>query len=114
MAEFRLSALAEDDLTAIWGYVAEYNEGLADSLLEKLVKRFVLLATFQDAGRSRPELTPGLGSFPLEHYIIFYRAIPEGIEVIRVLHGSRDIKPQIFDMTAEKSDDAEGVGEGER
>jgi toxin ParE1/3/4 len=26
-----------------------------------------------------------------ERYLIFYRPIPDGIEVIRVLHGARDI-----------------------
>jgi plasmid stabilization system protein ParE len=28
--------------------------------------------------------------------IVFYRAVPEGIQVVRVLHGARDI-PEIFD-----------------
>jgi plasmid stabilization system protein ParE len=27
-----------------------------------------------------------------ENYIIFYRAIPEGIEVLHVYHGARDIE----------------------
>lgn len=109
MAEFRLSALAEDDLTAIWEYVAEYNERSADSLIEKLVKRFVMLSTFQDAGRSRTVLKPGLRSFPVEQYVIFYRIIPEGIEIVRVLHGSRDIEKQFSDTTFERtgSDTAE-------
>ena len=26
-----------------------------------------------------------------ENYLIFYRPVPDGIEVVRVLHGSRDI-----------------------
>jgi toxin ParE1/3/4 len=50
-----------------------------------------MLSNFQDAGRSREELAPGLRSFLVKQYVIFYRVIPEGIEVIRVLHGSRDM-----------------------
>ncbi|MEI7824063.1 MAG: type II toxin-antitoxin system RelE/ParE family toxin [Chlorobiaceae bacterium] len=45
-------------------------------------------------GRSRTELLAGLSSFPFGRYIIFYLIIPDGIEVVRVLHGTRDIDPQ--------------------
>ena len=97
MSEFRLSALAEDDLTAIWSYVAEYDERTADSQIDRIVERLVMLATFHSAGRSRDELAPGLKSFPVDRYVLFYRIIPEGIEVIRVLHGSRDVEPIFAD-----------------
>lgn len=42
-------------------------------------------------GISREELHPSLRSFPVGKYLIFYRLVPEGIEVIRVLHGMMDI-----------------------
>ncbi|HLP91141.1 MAG TPA: type II toxin-antitoxin system RelE/ParE family toxin [Nostocaceae cyanobacterium] len=42
-------------------------------------------------GRSRYELLPGLRSFPVGSYLIFYFPINQSIEVIRVLHGARDI-----------------------
>jgi len=37
-----------------------------------------------------------------ESYLIFYRPIPEGIEVLRVLHGARDID-RILDEEAEEA-----------
>ena len=30
-----------------------------------------------------------------EKYLIFYRPVPEGTEIIRVLHGARDIHPSL-------------------
>jgi toxin ParE1/3/4 len=36
-----------------------------------------------------------LHSFPIGSYVVFYQAIENGIEVIRVLHGSWDIE-EIF------------------
>lgn len=42
-------------------------------------------------GRSRPELGPEIRSFPVGRYVIFYLPLPKGIEVVRVLHGSRDV-----------------------
>jgi toxin ParE1/3/4 len=38
---------------------------------------------------------PGLCSFPVGRYIIFYLIISDGIEVVRVLHASRDIDEQL-------------------
>jgi len=43
-------------------------------------------------GGRREELAPGIQSFPLGHYIIFYRAVASAIEIVRVLHGARDIE----------------------
>ena len=42
-------------------------------------------------GRPRPELAPGLRSFVVHPYVIFFRPAEDTIEVIRVLRGSRDI-----------------------
>jgi toxin ParE1/3/4 len=43
-------------------------------------------------GRQRDELYPGLRSVPLEDYLIFYRLVPNGIEVMRVVGGYRDLE----------------------
>ena len=42
-------------------------------------------------GYSRTELANNLRSFPADDYIIFYRPTEAGIEVARIVHGSRDI-----------------------
>jgi len=42
-------------------------------------------------GRNRDELYPGLKSFPVGKYIIFYLPISDGLEIVRILHGMRDI-----------------------
>ena len=92
MQNFRLSTAAESDLTDIWTYRAESGETRADELIERLVEQFTMLATFPKAGRSRPDIKKGLRSFAIEHHVIFYRLIDQGIEVVRVLYGTRDIE----------------------
>ena len=47
-------------------------------------------------GRARPELLIDLRSLPFGRYVIFYLPRKRGIEVVRVLHGARDLKP-LFD-----------------
>lgn len=46
-------------------------------------------------GRSQGRLRPNLRSHPHGSYVIFYRAVEGGIEVVRVLHGARDIDAAI-------------------
>jgi toxin ParE1/3/4 len=43
-------------------------------------------------GRSRDELAPGMRSFPVGRYVVFYLPLDDGIDVVRVLHGARDIE----------------------
>jgi len=45
------------------------------------------------AGRQRPELVPGLRSFPVGNYVIFYVPLIDGIEVLRVMNSRRDVDP---------------------
>jgi toxin ParE1/3/4 len=42
-------------------------------------------------GRTRDELAPGIRSFPFSRYLLFYLPISDGIDVVRVLHGARDV-----------------------
>ncbi len=67
----------------------------ADALLRQLAGTMRTLAGNPLMGRSREDLLPGLRSFAVGSYIIFYRPVERGIEVARVLHGARDI-PALF------------------
>lgn len=44
-------------------------------------------------GRERPDLQPGLRSFPVGSYLVFvfYFSFADGVEVVRVMSGRRDI-----------------------
>ena len=50
------------------------------------------LANNPRIGRRREEVAPALRSFPFQDYSILYRPIDDGVEIVRVLHGSRDIE----------------------
>jgi toxin ParE1/3/4 len=84
------------DLTEIWSYVAEDSLANADNLAVRFDKAFTLLARRPGLGRARPELYPNLRSFVVRKYVVFYLPLPNGIDVIRVLHGVRDIET-VFD-----------------
>lgn len=77
---------------AIWVFIAADDENAADGLLDRLEEAFVLLAENRRIGRARPELAPGIRSFAVRRYVIFYQAVEDGIEIVRVIHGARDIE----------------------
>ncbi len=68
--------------------IAEDNPLAADQWLDSIDEKCRLLATMPGLGRKRPDLAPNLRGFPVGNYVIFYRAVPEGIQVVRVLHGA--------------------------
>jgi toxin ParE1/3/4 len=82
---------AENDLDEIWWYIAQDNPGNADKPIDEIEATCRKLARFRGMGRNRDELHPGLQSFPVGKYLIFYVPINGGIEIVRVLHGMMDI-----------------------
>ena len=89
--KFRKRSQADADLDAIWGYIAADNNKAADNLINRIGKVFEMLVRNPLAGRERSELMPGLRSFPVGNYIIFYVPLPDGIEVVRVMSGYQDV-----------------------
>jgi toxin ParE1/3/4 len=95
-ASFQITNLAEIDLLEIWLYIARDNVRAANRFTTKITDRFPLLARFPDIGQQRDDLHKGLRSFPVGKYIIFYQRQADGVLIVRVLHGARDIG-RLFD-----------------
>jgi toxin ParE1/3/4 len=83
---------AVSDLSEIWAYIAEDSARQADAFAARVHREFRTLARQPRMGRERPELLAGLRSLPVGKYVIFYLPRSRGIEVVRVLHGARDLK----------------------
>lgn len=91
MARVTRRPLAEADILDIWDYIAEDSLAEADRWLDKLDEKLSLWATQPTMGRQRDELAPGIRSFAFGRYVVFFQPVPDGIDVVRVLHASRDI-----------------------
>jgi len=91
----RRTPQADLDLDEIWHYVATRSGSVevADRLVDSITDRFLLLARHPNIGRSRDEdLRPGLRSLPVGDYVIIYRVKDEDVLILRVLHGSRNLR----------------------
>ncbi len=86
---FTRTAEAEEDLIAIWAYVAADDPDAADRLLDRIDEACAQLAEFPDMATSYEEIRPGLRLFPVRNYLILYRRIESGVEIVRVIHGAR-------------------------
>ena len=85
------------DLIEIWTYIADDNEAAADRMLDRIEGILQMLSEQPKAGRERPELAPGLRSFPVGNYLLFYLPLPKGIDLVRVLSGYMDIGADDFE-----------------
>ena len=87
---------AREDYREIFDYIATDSIQNAERLLLRLDARLHQIAQNNMMGRRRPELAANLRSFPEGSYVIFYRSIDDGTELIRVHHSARDISPEFF------------------
>lgn len=100
MYEIVRTRQADADLLDIWLYIAQESEEQADILLDTIQERYQILKEHPFLGRSRHELVPGIRSLRAGRYQIFYRVVEQQIELLRVLHGARDLE-QIFEINQE-------------
>jgi toxin ParE1/3/4 len=96
MARIIRAPAAEADAIEIWAYIAEDNALAADRLLDRFDRVFHKLSLQPHLGKAVDEIAPGLRFFPLGSYLVFYRTIDDGVEIVRVLHGARDITADFF------------------
>ena len=96
MAQLLKRPQAETDLDEIWWYIAQNNPKNADNFLDFILEQCLFLAQSPYSGKKRDELLQDLRSFPVRNYLIFYFPLENGIEIVRVMHGSRDIDKVVF------------------
>ena len=84
------------DLVEIWNFIADDNVRAADRLLDRIDAALLSLRDNPLMGRARPELGAAIRSFPIGNYIAYFRPVPDGIELVRVLSGYLDISQDDF------------------
>ncbi|MDP3494915.1 MAG: type II toxin-antitoxin system RelE/ParE family toxin [Hyphomonadaceae bacterium] len=89
---------AGEDLIRIWSHVAADSPRAAGRLLDTIETRCESLRDFPLMGPSRDDLRPGFRMLGVGEYIIVYRAMQGRVEIVRVLHGRRDLD-DVFTVT---------------
>lgn len=95
MPTVRRTRDVEFDLLEIWLHIARDNPDAADRLLGRIEEKCEAYARQPRMGDPRFELGDGVRSFAVGSYVVFYRPEDDGILVLLVAHGARDI-PSVF------------------
>ena len=85
------SAQSDEDLVAIWRYVARDNASAATRLLERIDKRVETLSRFPLPGGLQPQFGERTRRLIEGNYLIFYDALPDAVHVLRVFHSARKL-----------------------
>jgi toxin ParE1/3/4 len=86
---------AENDLLEIWIYIAQEasDPAIASRVVDSITDKFVMLTKFPYMGKCRDsDLGGNRRNFPVNNYVIFYQVKSCQVQILRVLHGSRDVR----------------------
>ena len=87
----RRSPQAICDLDDIWLYIALDDPAAATRMVERIVRGVARLADFPRSGPARPEIGEDARSVTIGAYLILYRILPDAVEIVRIIHGARDV-----------------------
>jgi toxin ParE1/3/4 len=91
----RLSAEGERDLAEIYAWIYSDAPAAAERFLDAFRKTLILLCEHPLIGRRRHFRAQGLRSWRIkgfENYLVFYCPTSQELQVVRVLHGARDLR----------------------
>jgi plasmid stabilization system protein ParE len=95
MSKYQFTPQAVSDLLEIWTFIAQDNPEAADRVEEAVFKACDLLADSPLAGSVRKDMTPLPLRFwvvhPYSKYLIVYDPEKKPLQVIRILHGARNL-----------------------
>jgi plasmid stabilization system protein ParE len=93
VSEFVLTQVAKADLLKILEYLDGDNPGAVLKVVDALDDAMQLLADNPGIGHRRPDLTPqDVRFWSVFRYLVIYRPSPKPLEIVRVLHGKRDVR----------------------
>lgn len=95
MNRFILSPAAFQDIQEIWGYFAHELQNLevADRIRDELFQAMKKLGEKPGLGHFRSDLSSEpLRFWLVRNFLVIYRSELQPIQIVRILHGSRDIQ----------------------
>lgn len=108
MGSVRRFPAAEEDLFEIGLYIARDSPANAERFVDALEQECQKLADSPFVlGRPCDGLHPGLRRHNFKRYALIYRPVPDGVELVGVFHGSRELN-SIFALLNERVADQSG------
>ena len=77
------------DIEAIADYIAQDSPRAAQQWVADLEQKLLAVAASPGIGRHRPEVREGFRTLAFGNYLICYRQVSDGLEILRIFHGAR-------------------------
>ena len=90
---------ARRDIRGIAEGLKQFSENAAIRLTRAFESRFKLLCTTPLIGRDRCKLMQNLRSCVVDKYIVFFWSTATTLEILRVIHGARDVDQEFVEGT---------------
>jgi toxin ParE1/3/4 len=106
---------AREDVIEIRRYIAQDNSAAAEVFQDVYQKTCAALLDLPEMGSRRNFGNPELSSLRMllvpkfEKYLIFYLNNEDGLEIVRVVHGARDIPALFTDWQAKRGEEQEAA-----
>ena len=92
MAQVHYASIAARDLYENAEYIARDRPNAAYDWIDGIEETCELLARHPEIGESRETAAYGrCRSFVRGEYVIFFRGVSDGVEIIRIIHAKRDV-----------------------
>jgi toxin ParE1/3/4 len=92
MNQYAIAKEASQDLDEILDYFLTLNIEAGERFVQSFNRKCQNLVQFPNIGRIYDHIAPGLRGIPLNGYIIFYRIVDEGLIIVRVVSGYRNLE----------------------
>ena len=90
------SVWASDDLVSVAEHISRDSESYAATVVRELVVAARSLRVLSERGRRVPEYDdPSVRELIVRKYRLVYRVQPERLDVLRILHGAREMPPTV-------------------
>ncbi|MBD2524135.1 MULTISPECIES: type II toxin-antitoxin system RelE/ParE family toxin [unclassified Nostoc] len=96
MSRYVINILASRDINEIADYFAETSVEAGERFFSEFNRKCQQLVAFPNSGKSYAKIRPDLRGVTLQGYIVFYRVLDDGIEILRVVSGRRNF-PSLFE-----------------
>lgn len=93
---YSLSALAADDLDRIIDYTVEHFPSRARATAKELLDVFSFLGNNPTIGTHRDDLNASCRTWPVLAFVIIFREVDDGVEILRIAHGHQRLEALAF------------------
>ena len=96
MSRYVLSPRAKADIEEIWDYTSvRWGVEQAEAYIRQLQAGIEAATADPDIGRPCDEIKAGYRKHRVGSHVIFFRAVRNGIDIVRVLHARMDFERHI-------------------